>query len=152
MEGCPCVPCCRDQVLEAASTETTPSSCLRGAVPAAAPAASHRDGASAETHQRALTAFLHHHPASILKGALLPLAAGRAEGAVSSEKCISWRAVVQPVAFSVVMHFNDSFPLKKLFLLDFSLPDTLLLLCLKVQWWERAPGAVGSILWEGRAL
>lgn len=31
--------------------------------------------------------------------------------------------MVQPVAFSVVLHFNDSFPLKKLFLLD--------LLCLR---------------------
>lgn len=83
-------------------------------------------------------------PASTSRGAALPPAAARAEGIVSSKVHFVEDSVAQPVAFSVVMHFNDSFPLKKLFLLDFSLPDTFLLLCLKMQRWEPAPGAVGE--------
>lgn len=140
-EGLLLCPCCRDQLLETASTETPPSSCPRGAGPAAAPATRHRDGASAGTAQRALTAFLSLPPPS--EELFFPQQLGELK-ALSAAKCISWRTVVQPVAFSVVMHFNDSFPPKKLFLLDFSLPDTFLLLCLKLQWWERAPGAVGK--------
>lgn len=112
MKGCSCVPCCRNQVLEKASTETSP----RGAVPAAAPASSHRDGASAETSQRALTAFLNFSPSSEEELFLQQL-----EGlkALPVAKRILCRTVVQPVAFSTGMHFNDYFPLKKLFLLGF---------------------------------